>query len=40
MQTTWLYLQAQTKDGHFLPNADQHVLDQLNQDGGGQLGFT
>lgn len=24
---------AQTKDGHFLPNADQHILDQLSQDG-------
>lgn len=39
-QTTWPYLLAQAKDGHFLPNADQHILDQLSQDREGQLGFS
>lgn len=28
------------KDGHVLPNADQHIIDQLSQDGEGQLGFS
>lgn len=41
LQPNHLTVSAGTaKDGHFLPNADQHILDQLSQDGEGQLGFS
>lgn len=39
LQPTHLIL-AEAKDEYFLPNADQHILDQLCQDGEGQLGFS